>query len=295
MKKILLLSNFILFQWVSFAQTSLDKALLWEISGNGLTEKSYLFGTIHMIAKNDFFLPNEFEKSFKSASTLYLELDLNEMSDMGKMMGILEKCYMKDEKKLSDLLSNDDYQVVKQKFEAKGLPIFMFERMKPLFISAMLSMDGGVLSSDQNSDIKSYEFELLELAKKDKKTVKGIESMEFQLSIFDSIPYDVQAKSLLNTLKSETKDADDSLKGLSEIYKSQDLDKMMNVVESSDEMMKPYLNLLLNNRNDNWIPIIKKSMASGPSFFAVGAGHLGGDKGVINLLKKEGYKLKPLK
>lgn len=295
LKNILLFTQIILLQVQSFAQKALDKALLWEISGKELSQTSYLFGTIHMIPKDDYFLPKGFEEAFESSSTLYLELDINEMSDMSKMMGLLEKCYMRDNKKLSDLLSEEDLKIVKTKIEDMGLPFFMFERMKPLFLSSMMMTDGANPMSGPDEKIKSYEFELMEKANTGKKPLKGIETMEFQLSIFDSIPYEIQAKNLVHSIQAEENKSDDSLKGLVELYKTQDIEKLVDAVEKSDEDMKPFLDLMLTNRNKSWIPTMKEAMKNNSCFFAVGAGHLGGEYGVINLLKKEGYKLKPVK
>ncbi|NOT36987.1 MAG: TraB/GumN family protein [Saprospiraceae bacterium] len=294
MKNFVILIQLFLFQFSLAAQNILEKSLLWEISGKGIHEKSYLFGTIHLIPKEDFFLPEKFEKAFESTSTLYLELDMNEMTDIGKMMGIMEKCYMNNNKKLSDLLSEEEYSIVKEKMESMGLPMMLFERMKPLFISAMLSMESSNPFEGSSESTKSYELEFTQMANSKGKPVKGIETMEFQLSIFDSIPYDVQAKSLVHSLKSEKNKADDSMDSLIKLYKSQDINKLMSVIESSDEDMKPYMNLMLNNRNMSWIPIMEKAMIDKSCFFAVGAGHLGGEKGVIQLLRKQGFKVKAL-
>ncbi len=295
LKYILVLTQIILFQVHSFAQKAIDKALLWEISGKDLVQSSYLFGTIHMIPKVDYFLPKGFDKAFENSATLYLELDMNEMNDMSKMMGLLEKCYMRDNKKLSDLLNDEDLKIVKSKIEEMGLPFFMFERMKPLFLSSMLMMEGSNPMRGNDDKMSSYEFELMEKANASKKPLKGIETMEFQLSIFDSIPYEIQAKNLVQSIQSEENKSDDSLKSLVELYKDQDVDKLVTAVEKSDDDMKPFLDLMLTNRNKAWIPIMKNVMKINSCFFAVGAGHLGGDYGVINLLKKEGYKLKPIK
>lgn len=295
MKKLLLFSQLLLLNFQLIAQQALEKSLLWEISGNGIKEKSYLFGTIHIIPSEDFFLPKKTEKAFESASTLYLELDMNEMTDMSKMMSIMEKCYMKDDKKLSDLLTDEEYTLVKNKMESMGLPIMLFERMKPLFISAMLTMEGSNPLMGSSEKMKSYEMEFMEMANVKKKPLKGIETMEFQLSIFDSIPYEVQAKSLVHSLKAEDSNTDESFKGMVNAYKSQDINKLVNVIETSDESIKPFLDLMLNNRNTSWIPIMSEAMKNNSCFFAVGAGHLAGEKGVIQLLRKAGYEVKAYK
>ena len=58
--------------------------------------------------------------------------------------------------------------------------------------------------------------------------------------------------------------------------------------------MAPYEELLLVRRNENWIPVMERIMREGSAFFAVGAGHLGGPKGVVNLLRQAGYTVEPV-
>ncbi len=292
-KNVLLLLIFFVYKVNIWSQTTVEDALLWEISGKNLPSKSYLFGTIHLIPKEDFFLPKGLEEALNHSKTLFLELDMNEMNDMGKMMSIFERCYMKDDKKLSDLLDPSDYQLVSNKLEQLGLPMMMFERMKPLFLSTLTAFDGGV-SNKELENLKSYELVLTEMANEKNIPLKGIESIDFQLSIFDSIPYEVQAKSLVESLKSDSASTD-SMKELINFYKAQKVTKLAESTESTDMALVPYLNILLNNRNKAWIPKILESSKSGSCFYAVGAGHLGGEQGLISLLRKENLTVKPIK
>jgi uncharacterized protein YbaP (TraB family) len=80
---------------------------------------------------------------------------------------------------------------------------------------------------------------------------------------------------------------------MSIIYKSQDLDALYQLMVESPEMMDSQ-ELLLDRRNRNWIPIMEPAMKKASTFFAVGAGHLGGSQGVLELLRKQGYKVKAI-
>ena len=115
--------------------------------------------------------------------------------------------------------------------------------------------------------------------------------MAFQSSVFDSIPYDVQAKELLNNI-----DSIDTYKNefdtLMLAYKNQQMAPMEKLFAKSD--LTGYEDLLLNRRNANWVNQLKSIMKAKSVFVAVGAGHLLGEKGLINLLRKEGYKVEPL-
>jgi hypothetical protein len=143
------------------------------------------------------------------------------------------------------------------------------------------------------SNPSGVEEELMKIAKEDKKGIKGLETMQFQASVFDSIPYEWQAKELLKNIDSFSvyKDEFDTML---DFYKNQQMDSLKTMVGKSEFGSDKYDDLLLKNRNKNWVKQLKEIMKNKSVFVAVGAGHLVGDAGLINLLKKAGYKLVPL-
>jgi uncharacterized protein len=86
----------------------------------------------------------------------------------------------------------------------------------------------------------------------------------------------------------------EEFKKLVAIYKQQDVEGLFKLTTASPELMDAQNDLLVK-RNNNWIPVMQKNMEAKACFFAVGAAHLGGDIGVINLLRKQGYTVKPVK
>lgn len=268
-------------------------SLLWQIDGNGLSTPSYLFGTIHMIDKNAFFWPKGTLSALDAAEKVVFEIDLDDMFDMGKAMGLMTKAFMNDGKTLKDFYSPEDYNLVKAHFEDMGIPFFMMQKMKPMFLTVFASGDikpGEGLSGE--GDIKSYEMELYSIAQESKKDVSGLETIDYQISVFDSIPYQEQADMLLQTIKTSDVE-DDSFKQMIEMYTTQDINLMVSSM-SEEEGISGNEDVLLYNRNRNWIPIMSEKMKSESTFFAVGAGHLAGKEGVLDLLKRQGYKLTPL-
>ena len=271
----------------------LPNALLWKIEGKGLKDPSYLFGTIHMINKDDYFLPEGLEEAFNKSDKVVFEIDLDDMSDMGSLMGMLTGLMMKDGMTLKKLLTPEEYKEVSTYFEGMGLPMAMLGKVKPMFLSmlAEVNMDPTAMESEE---IMSYEMELYDKANNDGKDVGGLETMAYQMSLFDSIPYKEQALMLLDAVRGTNLESDMFDQTVA-LYKLQDIEAMVNMVSESE--MKGESNfedVLLNNRNRNWIPVMGKKMATGSTFFAVGAGHLGGPQGVIRLLKKEGYEVTPV-
>ena len=274
------------------AYQPLTNSLLWKIDGNGLTTPSYLYGTIHLIDADDFYLPPGTLAAIDNTKKMVFEIDMNEMGDMGAMMGLMNKAFMKDNKTLKDLISDEDYKMVDAHFSELGLPLMMLERMKPMFLTVFASGDMDPTGL-QSGSMKSYEMEFLEIAKSSDKPVAGLETIEFQMSVFDSIPYEAQAEMLVETIKNGDTGSSE-FEEMIQMYKEQKINEMVSMINDEEEQLSDYADLLLNKRNEAWISGMKTMMTEMPTFFAVGAGHLAGKKGVIHLLRKEGFKLTPL-
>lgn len=270
-----------------------EKSLIWEIKGKGLNQASFLYGTIHMIGKKDFFITDGTKKSFDRSKQVAFEIDMEEMGDIMSLLPLLMQSFMKNDTTLQDLFSKEDYALVKAHFDKVGLPMMFLNRIKPMFLSALdpKAMTGG---GGEKEDIVSYEMEFLEMAQNQKKAVEGLETAAFQMSMFDSIPYRAQAQMLLESIKSGADASDTQFDQLVELYKNQDIQAMQDLM-GEDDSTNNYNDLLLVNRNRKWIPVMEKMMQDKATFFAVGAGHLGGGQGVIALLRAAGYTVEAVK
>jgi uncharacterized protein len=274
-------------------KSTTEKGLLWEINGKGIAKPSYVYGTIHMIPSQEYFLPKGTLGAIDKCEQMYFEIDMKDMSDMTALFGMMNKIFMKDGLTLKDLLSEQDYKLVNSKFTELGIPIFLLERIKPMFLSAFAMGDMNPTAL-QDGKIKSYEMEFYEIAKTKKMKTGGLETIDFQISVFDSIPYKDQAKMLVDGIKNSTTD-NDEFKKMIQLYKDQDIEKMITMMGEGASDLGEHEDILLSGRNKNWIPQIIALAQKQPTFIAVGAGHLGGPKGVINLLRKEGYIVKAVK
>ena len=279
-------------QKLASSQTSLDNALLWQLSHPDWTKPSYLFGTIHIINAEDYFLPDGFLTALDAADKIVFEIDIADMSDMSVIMGIIPKIMMDNGTTLKDLLSEGDYALITSHFEKMGLPSFMLERIKPMFLSVMASGDINPMGM-VSGKVKSYEMEIFQLASSSGKPTGGLETMEYQLDLFDEIPYEAQAKMLVESVKS-SKSEDDTFKIMVDMYKAQDINAMAQSIKDEAEGLAQYEDKLLTQRNKNWIPLIMADSKEKTVLYAVGAGHLGGAQGVLNLLKDQGVLVTPL-
>lgn len=261
-------------------------SLLWEISGKNLTRPSYLFGTFHLLCKDDIHFSNILEKSLKNSQSLYLEMDLD---DPQNTWGALSLMNMKNGQILKDLYTPDEYARLKRFFsDSLELPMTMIEHWKPILITTLLYPKMMACKT-----IDGIEQELMALAKKEKKEIKGLETMAFQSAVLDQIPYTVQAKELLNTIDS-INDYKQKFNEWRSIYISQDLKKIETSFEQEPNFEEDKA-LMLDNRNENWIKKIENILINENVFIAVGAAHLVGEKGLIALLKAKGYTLKAIK
>lgn len=263
-----------------------NNTLLWEISGNGLTRPSFLFGTFHLLCKQDIHFSDQLKKAFHYCDTVYMELD---MDDPSTMLSAMMYMNMKGDTTLADLYTAKEYERLKEYFaDTLKIPLAFLQKAKPYFLVALLYPRMMNCSSPAG-----VEEELVKLAKENKKEIKGLETMQFQASVFDSIPYQWQAKELLKNIDSfsvNKKEFDTML----DFYKTQNLDSIKTMLGKSEFGSEKYDNLLLNNRNKKWVTKLDTIMKKESVFVAVGAGHLVGEHGLINLLKKQGYTVKPL-
>jgi uncharacterized protein len=276
----------------------LDKTLLWKITGKGIKKPSYLFGTIHMISADDYFLSKPSQKALTKSKRLVTEIDMSNQMSMAVEM--LRLAPMNDKKTLKDLVSSEEYANIKNYFEkecsnpeVKMMPFSMIENWKPMLLQSFLYTDM------IKGKTKSYELELINIAKKEKLEFGGLETVGDQMSVFDKIPYADQATALtemITEIKKSKGSADmkNEFDELVQLYKSQDVDGMVEKSQESFDKMDNSEDELLTNRNKNWIPLIIDMAKDKPTFFAVGAAHLGGKNGVIRLLMQAGYTVEPV-
>lgn len=264
-----------------------EKSLLYEISGNGLTQPSYLYGTIHAICKRDFIMTEATKKAFSESQQIYLELDMDDPQMMTEMQ---KNLMMTDGSTLKTLLSETDYQKVSTFFkDSLKTNITMFEQMKPFVLSSF------TIPKMLNCPMQGYEEVFVKMASQEHKEVLGLETVQEQFAAIDKMGMKKQAEEMLVQLITNWNEGKAELKKLIADYKKQDVDLMMADMANSKFSSDGFEKDILETRNQNWISRIEKITKEKPTFFAVGAGHLGGAKGVIALLKKEGYTVKAVK
>jgi len=285
MKRIFLGFIFCLNAIFSNAQAPTENALLWEITAPDQKKPSYLFGTIHLICPTDFSLSDSVKAAVSRTQQIALEMD---MDDPGMMMAMMKTMNMSEGNELKKLVSESEYTKLDKFYrDSVGIGLAMFEKAKPFILM------GPLFNSVLACQPQSYETAFVELAGKQQSEVIGLETVEEQMALFDSVPYKDQAKmvlAMINNLPAARKE----FKDLVELYKSEKINELYTMTMNSGFDISGSEELLLQDRNKKWISRIKSIIAEKPTFFAVGAAHLGGETGVIALLRKAGYKVRPV-
>lgn len=263
-----------------------DNSLLWEVTGKDLQKPSYLFGTFHLMCKDDIVFSPALTDAFNYSREVYFEMDLDDPSNT---LGAMLFMNMKDGKTLRDLYTDEQFERLQTYFkDSLRTSLGSFQKMKPAFLEAFLYPK--MMPCEELSGVEQ---ELLKLALKNKKEVKGFETIAFQASVFDSISYADQAESLLKSVDSMEKYRM-YFDTIVQVYQFQQIDKFEALFNEPEFGIKDGLDILLDQRNKNWVGQLKKIMPEMNVFVAVGAGHLVGKNGLIELLKNEGYTLRPI-
>lgn len=257
-----------------------ENSLLYKIDGKNLNRPSYIYGTFHLMCKADLDISENLNICITNTDQIALEIDMDDPKLMMKMMRGMK---MNGDTSLSDLLSIIDFEKLKEYVKDQvSMPFMMLKNMKPFMMFSLL------LPSILNCDLMGYEQEFMKIAKTQNKEILGLESIELQMEVFDKIPYKTQAKSLMETIN-KIDSTKLEFRNMVDVYKSKDINKLKDLVNQTDDLYAGFEDILLNDRNKNWIPVISEMMYTKPTFIAVGAGHLAGEMGVLNLLRKEGY------
>lgn len=266
----------------AFAQHS----LLYKISGKGLAQPSYLYGTIHMICPDDFFVSDQLKSAFSTAKTLYLEMDMDDPSMMGQLMQAMQE--KTEGYKLENIFTPADFARLKQYFkDSMKMDISFFQQMKPMMVLSTM------LTKSLNCPTPaSYEVTFLKMAKEAQKPVEGLEDLAAQIHVFDRLADTTESRMIMEYVNDMEKQRGIFAR-IVQAYREQDIEKLHDFLKESPEMAG-YEDVFVYDRNRNWIPVIEKAARKEATLFACGAMHLGGDQGVVSLLRKQGYTVEPM-
>ncbi len=280
MKRILSLLVVAALSIFSITAQNLENSTLWKIEGNELEKPSYLFGTIHITCNAT--LEDDVKKALDETTQIVMELDMDDPSMQMKMM---KSIYFKDGKTLKDFVSEEDYKSIDSLFiNNMGMPVKMLEKVKPFFLSSMF------FPKMLDCPMQSFELELTKIAKEQEEEIYGLETLEEQIQVFDDIPLEDQYADLVRMAKDNLEYDKETFSKMLKLYEEENITAILDMMDDdTNKTVSEHQDVLLKQRNENWISKISEYAKDQPTFFGVGAGHLPGENGVIQLLRNAGY------
>lgn len=255
-------------------------SLLWKIEGNDC-KPSYVFGTMHMIEEEYFNMSESLIEKIKNSEAIIMEVGgmpdpLSTLALMSLDSGTVHDFFTKEQMAILLEFMDKKLNTDPETFHT------VYGKMKPFFILQAISQ--GFFSENA----VSYDLNIMAIAKQQNIPLIGLETIEEQLGFFDQIPATEMAALIMQSVENFEKEKKETHK-LMKIYAEQNVDKMIPMMKKSSPEFMKYEDIFLTNRNKNWIPKLKEEFAAKHCFVAVGAAHLFGENGILELLKKEGY------
>lgn len=267
-------------------EAQLEKSLLWEISGNGLDKPSYLYGTMHVGDKRAHEFTDSTMIAFKSAKAYAGELNMAEVDQLS----LLNMMKLADGQKLHTLFTDEEWQSIVSYCQSKvHVNPNDFDDYNVFFIYSLIAQ--GQFKNQKGQAVDMYFFNE---ARKSQKKLLGLEKPEEQIAAINSMKLDEQKKMVLDAVSGKGGNSDKDLKRMMKYYGKGDLEALLRFSKESD-FSSDFEEALVTKRNHNMAERMAPLMRDQSTFVAVGALHLPGDEGVINLLRKAGYRVRAVK
>ena len=258
-------------------------ALLWQVSHSSRAP-SYVFGTIHSDDPRVMQLPAEVEQAFAQCQSLSIEVLMN----MDSILAMQSLMYYQDGTRLSDVLGSTLYRKTVQALAKKGLPEAAMTNFKPWAVAF-------TLMKPNNSSPLFLDVALQSVAERSNMAVFGLETVAEQLGIFDGLSRNQQIE-LLKVSIDKSSAVDAMHKQMIELYLQRDLVQLMRVglqdLHSTGGQLSGHLEQeLIDKRNQRMVTRMLPRLEQGAAFIAVGALHLPGKVGILQLLVERGYRV----
>lgn len=264
-----------------------ESALLWEVTGPGVEKGCYLFGTMHLIEKEYFLYPKKLQKIVSKTDQIVMEIaglpdPVVAMSYLTLKEGSFFDFFNPAQTDSILNWAQTQFSMNEEVFRAS------FSQLKPVTVVQMATQLHFMGKTE------SYEKTFQSLAETEGIPLLGLETIEFQLSLFDNLTQEQQVEMVMEGVRSSDEAIESTIE-MMQIYQRQEVDSLYMLVENDGGTISEQQAVFLDDRNTDWIPKIEAYIKENQTFIAVGAGHLGGPNGVIRLLEAKGYTLKPIR
>ena len=281
---------------VALTAISSNAQLLWKISGNGLEKPSYLFGTHHVAPISVLDSVPGFNEALSSAEKVYGELIMSEAQSPAAQQVMMPAAMAPQDSTLTAVLTaaqTDSLNTMLQKYMGPMVSAAQFAPMKPAIVSTVVAMVQAQSAFPDFNQQEQLDSEIQKRGAAAGKEIGGLETMEIQCQALFGSPILEQANDLMDLVRNDGKSVEMAHR-LANAYLAGDLSEMLSIIEDPTFGSSEGTERLINKRNANWVRVMAGLLPTASVLIAVGAGHLPGDKGLISLLRKEGYTVTPV-
>jgi hypothetical protein len=263
---------------------------VWALKGAHNTV--YLAGSVHLLKKDDTSLPPAFDKAYASAKTLVMEVDIDDVDSPAAQALILEKGMLADGTTLRDSIGEARYGRVASEATRLGLPPDALQQFEPWAVALTLTqLEYIQLGFDPDEGVEK---QLGRRAHADGKQIQGLETLEQQINILASLSKEDQAAFLEQTVN-EMRDADRETQEILAAWRSGNSAKLAALMSEDFKTFPSLYHALVTDRNRRWLPQIERLLKADQNYLViVGALHLVGDGGLLQLARAEGIEPRPL-
>jgi uncharacterized protein len=264
-----------------------NKHCLWSIETANNT--IFLLGSLHISPADIYPLPEVIEHAYDKCSKIIFEADIEAVNDPSFQTKIMTLGIYPEGDNLEDNVSTQTFNLLKKRADASGIPIKQLSRLKPWLCALSLSsIEFLKLGFNPAYGIDMYFFNK---AKKDGKEVLEFETVEFQLSLMTQMNHKQEEMMLRQTLK-DLEVIEKDAANLVKYWKNGDSKGLDSFITESLKGFPELYNRWFLSRNKRWLSEIKKLIGKNENIFiVVGAGHLVGRDGLVELLRKQNYKI----
>jgi uncharacterized protein YbaP (TraB family) len=275
--------------WVVFVQEALSqiqKSFLWKIQSK--TNTVYVLGSIHFSKKEIYPLNQKIENAFGQSEILVVEANMDDIRNMD-VQKLLERAFYPENDTLEKHVSPEIYERVMKETSALDIPVELLNRQKPWFLAmTLVALESLRLGFDPNFGIDKYFLSKARGAKK----ILELESLDYQINLLSSLSDKDQELFLLLTLK-DVSSIGQELEKLTKAWTSGDtksVESLLTRSVSEDNRLASIFEKVIYERNRKMASRIEDFLRTSETYFVViGAGHLVGDRGIVEILKGKGY------
>ena len=266
------------------------EAPVWAIRGAHNTV--YLAGSVHLLRSRDATLPAAFDRAYKDAEALVMEIDLDDLDPAAAQTWMLEHGMIADEKTLGDIVGKQRYQRVEQEGNRLGVPVEALQRLEPWLVAMTLAqLQYMKLGFDPEQGVEK---QLERKAQTDHKEITGLETLDEQLGLLANLSTEDQAKFLDLTLE-EMHEMEGETDTLLSAWRAGNAQKLASLLSDEYKVAPVLYRTLVADRNKRWMPQIEKLLKGDKDYLVVvGALHLVGNGGLLELTKAKGFEAKQL-